>query len=72
MAYSVAASGIIKHLIEEELIPKESLNVQINFPTDGVLTVRYEVFMTGDRLARFQRAFAKFLAENPESDLVVI
>ena len=72
MTALIAHPGIIKYLIAEGLIPEESLNVQINFPTDGGVTVRYEVFMTGDRLARFQRAFAAYLKWNGEAERVMI
>lgn len=64
MAIHMPHPGIIKYMIEEGLVPQESLSISIDFPTDGGVTVTYQVFMTGERLEKFQRAFAKYIEEN--------
>jgi len=56
-------------LIEEGLIPDECKDMTVCFPADGIVEIVYRVNMTDERLARFQRAYAKYLAatskENP-------
>lgn len=72
VAISASHPGIIPYLVKEGLVPDESINIQIEFPTDGAVTITYQVFMTGDRLARFQRAFAEYLKSAGGTDRVMI
>lgn len=58
---TVIGPRFAKYLAEEGLLPYGCRNVRVSFTTDEAVMVQYDVFMTEDRMDRFQRAFSKYL-----------
>jgi hypothetical protein len=55
--------GLERCLVAEGLVPDDCHNIHLDFTAHAAPVLRYELFLTEDRLARFQRAFAAYLAE---------
>lgn len=66
MAMVIGPFGLVPHLLKEGLIPDECGDVSASLPVNGVATITYTVFVTGERLIRFHRALGACLAEEAE------
>lgn len=63
MGRRLHARSLAKRLTEQGLLPPNCGKVELLIPPDGALTLRYEVYVTDEDLAKLGTAFTDMAAD---------